>query len=595
MRRSTSTVRRACAVGTTIALVGLTTGLGIMTATAASAAPADQVSSSQVATSGDQAASSSQGTGTQDPDGGQATAGTDATTGSGDDTAAGTAPDGSTETGTDTSGAMPDTDGTGTGTGTGATPGSTGSTAPASGSPTVGTTPTDAPTEAQQDAPAVTIVGDARTGNTLEAKPTGFDEDGSFRFVWTIDGEPGAATLAKVDSLTLDEALAGKRVTVTVTGTPTDGSAARTTSATSETITQAPVFVDESGEPIVEGADVDDPQYLDATAGERFSYTFHADGFPAPSYRLDWYWDDEDGDDTVVSTEGQQRAQEHATANAQRNAFGAVGSGWQADEGDDEESGPEVQLPEGFTFDPATGVLSGSTDLAFSYDFAVTATSGTVSTTQYVELTVAPGKPAGFLVTTGDAATLETQRPVLWVISPRGDVTTITIDLDEDDLWSAIDIQDGGRPTVQQNGTLFVSGQPVDRFGNYVENFDEDGDPIVVETVTSDVATDVIERLDDEDGGGASVTFPHASVHTLTVSAPSMQGTSFAVEVVPTAAPALTPTTPAAAAPITRPTPGRLAYTGTDVSAPVAWTLGLLVAGAGLLGAGMLRRRRAQH
>ncbi len=391
MRRSTSTVRRACAVGTTIALVGLTTGLGIMTATAASAAPADQVSSSQVATSGDQAASSSQGTGTQDPDGGQATAGTDATTGSGDDTAAGTAPDGSTETGTDTSGAMPDTDGTGTGTG--ATPGSTGSTAPASGSPTVGTTPTDAPTEAQQDAPAVTIVGDARTGNTLEAKPTGFDEDGSFRFVWTIDGEPGAATLAKVDSLTLDEALAGKRVTVTVTGTPTDGSAARTTSATSETITQAPVFVDESGEPIVEGADVDDPQYLDATAGERFSYTFHADGFPAPSYRLDWYWDDEDGDDTVVSTEGQQRAQEHATANAQRNAFGAVGSGWQADEGDDEESGPEVQLPEGFTFDPATGVLSGSTDLAFSYDFAVTATSGTVSTTQYVELTVARASP----------------------------------------------------------------------------------------------------------------------------------------------------------------------------------------------------------
>lgn len=38
MRRSTSTVRRACAVGTTVALIGLTTGLGVMTATAATAA-----------------------------------------------------------------------------------------------------------------------------------------------------------------------------------------------------------------------------------------------------------------------------------------------------------------------------------------------------------------------------------------------------------------------------------------------------------------------------------------------------------------------------------------------------------------------------
>lgn len=599
MRRSTSTVRRACAVGTTIALVGLTTGLGIMTATAASAAPADEVSSSQTATatSGDQAASSGQGTGTQASDGDQAALGTDATAGSGDDTATGTTPDGSTETsiGTDTPGTTPDsatdTD-TDTGSaGTATTPGSTGSTTPASGTPAADATPTDAPTGAPQDAPAVTITGDARVGSTLEAKPTGYDEDGAFSFVWTIDGEPGTAPLAKVDSLTLDDALVGRKVTVSVTGTPADGSPVRTTSATTGAITQDPVFVDESGRPITEGADVDDPQYLDATAGEQFSYTFHAEGFPAPTYQLDWYWDDEEGDDTVVST----KAQQQATASAQQNALGTIGVGVQEDEGDDDDLGPDVQLPDGFTFDPRTGVLSGSTELASYYDFAVTATSGDVTAKQYVELTVNPGVPAGFAVTTADQATLETQQPVLWIISPEGDVTTVRIDLDADDLWSAIDVQEGGRPTVQQGGTLLVSGQPVDRFGNYVENFDEDGDPIVLETVTSDVASDVVERIDAEDGGGASVTFPHASIHTLTVSAPTMQGTSFAVEVVPTVAPALTPTTPVAAAPVSRPAVGSLAYTGADESAPIAWTLGLLVAGAGLLGARALRRRRAER
>ncbi|PZF56492.1 hypothetical protein DEJ23_10000 [Curtobacterium sp. MCSS17_008] len=575
MRRSTSTVRRACAVGTTIALVGLTTGLGIMTASTASAAPAEVTTSeTAAATTGGQASTGAPATDGgqtttdgQQPADGQAPAGSDATADTGDGSTgeegtAGSTPDGAAEpTATEPNSTEP-----------------TGTDTPGADAPT-----TDAPVSAEATDPAVAIVGDAKVGSTLEAKPTGFDEDGAFKYVWTIANEPGAAPLAKVDSLTLGEALAGKKVTVTVTGTPADGSPVRTTSATSETITQTPVFVDESGEPITEGADIDDPQYIDATAGEQFSYTFHADGFPAPTYQLAWYYDDEELDGTVVSTKAQELAQ--------RNAFGAIGVGWEADEGDEDDFGPEVQLPEGFTFDATTGVLSGTTELASWYDFAVTATSGDVTTKQYVELTVNPGVAAGFAVTAADQASLESREPVLWIITPEGDIMTIRLEVDENGDLSGVSERDGGRPTVQQGGTLLVVGQPVDRFGNYVEDYDEEGSPLIVQTVTSDVASDVIKPYDEAEGG-TSVTFPHASIHTLTVSAASLRSTSFAVEVVPTAGPAVVaPTTPVAAAPAARPTTGRLAYTGADETAPLAWALGLLVAGAGLVGARTLRRR----
>ena len=53
VHRSTSFVRRACAVGTATALIGLTTGLGVMTATTAYAAEAPTTDTSVTAPGAD--------------------------------------------------------------------------------------------------------------------------------------------------------------------------------------------------------------------------------------------------------------------------------------------------------------------------------------------------------------------------------------------------------------------------------------------------------------------------------------------------------------------------------------------------------------
>ncbi len=104
--------------------------------------------------------------------------------------------------------------------------------------------------------------------------------------------------------------------------------------------------------------------------------------------------------------------------------------------------------------------------------------------------------------------------------------------------------------------------------------------------MTSDVATDQIAF--DEDEYATKVTFPHASTHRLTVAQDDVS-VSFPVTVVPTAATVgTTPTVPTA-------TTGQLAFTGADETAPIAWALGLIAAGAGLAGARTIGRRRTQR
>ncbi|WFR65879.1 hypothetical protein P9139_12015 [Curtobacterium flaccumfaciens] len=179
-----------------------------------------------------------------------------------------------------------------------------------------------------------------------------------------------------------------------------------------------------------------------------------------------------------------------------------------------------------------------------------------------------------------------------WIIHPNGDVYT-------EDLLGDDEPVKGGQVTVAQGGTLLVGGSKVDRFGNTIfPDFDEDTDePIVfTPTVTSDVASDVIEPDSDlGELGVVSVTFPHASTHTLTVSGAGLPSTSFAVDVRPTAVPAVvTPVEPAAVA-VHHTGAGRLAYTGTDATGALPWALGLVLAGVGLIGARTLRRRRAQR
>lgn len=553
MRHSASTVRRACAVGTTAALVALTTGLGLVTATAAHAEPATDPTAS-TATS--------------------APAATDAP-----------APTADEATGPTTDTPAPSTAETAPAAETEATPEPTAPAVdealPADPTPTVPTpTPTDAPTAQQAVAPAVTITGDTEVGAVLTAVPTGFDEDGAFRYVWT---EVGSTTvLATSGSYTIDAAQAGEQLTVQVTGTLSDGSTA-TVSATSTAVTQDPVFVDAAGEPVTAGTEQGDDLPLQATAGEPFSYTFRAQGSPAPTYALAWYSGDDDGD--VVMTKSQAAALD---AGGSGGPGWTIGFGFQPDE-TDEEFGPEIQLPDGITFDAATGKLSGTATTASWYEFAVTATSGTESVTQYVELTVDPAAAFGVQVFSLDAESIDAPKKTMWIIGTDGTVLTVKLTVDEDGSFGGLDVVDGGRPTVAQGGTLVVSGNLVDRFGNPVDFADEDGNPVWTPIVTSDVASDVIAPYTEFDAESAvGVTFPHASTHTLTVGGEGLQSTSFPVDVRPTA-----PTVPTVAVAGATPTTGQLAYTGSDAVGALPWAAGLVLVGAGLLGARVVRRRRA--
>ncbi|MDM7891448.1 putative Ig domain-containing protein [Curtobacterium caseinilyticum] len=542
MRRSTSTVRRACAVGTTIALVGLSTGLGIMTATSASAAEA----SSAAVTDGATTAPTSSSTGTSTADAPGAAASTSKT------------PDAATPDAETPTAPAPDV------------PAASGTDAPATGEPAAPTTtaPTttpakpsvgdairgaaDAAKNAAQDAPVsataagqtAEIVGDVSYGGVLNAD---VDFTGG-SYVWT---DERGNVLSTDPYYEIGTEAAGQRVTVTVTGP--DGQLA--TGTTEDAV--PPVFLDTDGTPLFDG----DETYVEAVAGERFSATFRAESTPAATYAIEYLSSDDDDTST---------------------------------------------LPAGVSFDAATGTLSGvltSSD-AFA-QFIITATAGNPSaggssSTLFVDVDLQAAAPAGILVAAIDASDLED--PSLdtktWLITPDGTVSTGTLLDDQSDYTP------GGRISVPQGGSLVVYGLTVDRFGNLVmPDLDEDTGDITWPrtTVTSDVASDVVEDLTEEDSPSiARVTFPHASTHTLTVSSAGVPSTSFAVEVVPTAAAApttpvaLTPAAPVAAAAPVRQT-GRLAYTGADESAPIAWALGLLVAGAGLIGARTLRRRRAQR
>nr|WP_246328364.1 putative Ig domain-containing protein [Curtobacterium pusillum] len=320
---------------------------------------------------------------------------------------------------------------------------------------------------------------------------------------------------------------------------------------------------------------MDDPLYLDATAGDAFSYTFRAQGSPAPTYQLDWYYGDEEADaDSIVASKSQADS---------------IAIGYGFDEGDDDYT-VDDQLPDGITFDPATGELSGTATLASYYDFAVTATSGDVSTTQYVELTVDPAAAFGITAFTMDEKSITARDKRIWLIQPDGTISTVDLTTDEDGFPEELSLTPTGRPTVDQGGTLVVSGSPVDRFGNDTSTYDDDGNPTFIPTVTSDVASDVVAPYEEngaEGQGVFGVTFPHASVHTLTVSSGALQPVSFAVDVRPT-----TPTV-AVVKPVA--TTGQLAYTGSDATGALPWALGLVLAGVGLIGARTLRRRHAQR
>ena len=521
MHRSTSTTRRACALGTTIALIGMSTGFGVLTSTAAYADTSTAaVASSTASQPTDTTAQPTDTTSDQSAGSTASPAPTSPTS----TTPADGSTNPSTPAGTDTAAAEP--------TGTSDAPAA--STAPAPSGDTAATADSSAAAApAEQDAE---ILGDPAVGERLNVR-TAFTAEG---WSWTDDQ---GTVLSTGPFLEVGTEAIGHRISVVVTGA--DGEIARGTTDAAV----APVFTDADGNQYVDG----DSTSIQAVAGEAFSGTFTAEGTPAATYTAQSV-SPEDGEYSSV-------------------------------------------LPEGITFDAATGTVRGTlTSTDESYEVLVTATVGQASSSLFVDISVEAAAPAGILVTAIDAGTLDSAGPTnAWLIAPDGSVSSGDItDFPED-------FTPGGRPTVAQGGSLVVYGTSVDRFGNDVLPFDDETGEInwPKTTVTSDVASDLIEELSEGDGPAvAQVTFPHASTHTLTVASAGLPSTSFAVEVTPTAVPTvLTPATPvAAAAPVTpkRPT-GRLAYTGTDETAPIAWALGLIAAGAGLVGARALRRRRAQR
>ncbi|MFB9647453.1 hypothetical protein [Curtobacterium pusillum] len=558
MRRSTSTVRRACAVGTTAALVALTTGLGIATATAAHAdtvstlsAPADPQPQDTTGTdagigTGSDETGTGTGTGTGTDETGTVT-GTGTGTGTDGDTTTDAASGGSgaapvTGTGSDATGP---TDGSGTGSGVDTDQTTTtdgGTTAPSN---TVRRT-TDATSESgtsttEVAAKTVKIAGAVKVGVTLRAETTGFAAPHTY--AWTRDGDTTVLSIDESYTLTEDD------VDHVMTLTVTDSATSTAISATSEKVSQDVAFAD------ADTNSVDAPLTFTEDAGVAYSHSFAvAEGSGTVTYSIGYsYPEDVDPSDS-----------------------------------DDQ---PESYLPDGVQFDPTTGVLRGESISAGDYEFTVVATNGTSSATEYVSITVNPDVAVGVLAFTSDTSNddifNETKASNAWIIEPDGTITTVhrPADLDADPT-----IEFGGQPTVKQGQSLWIQGFSVDQYGNPTADFDEETGDLPQPVVTSDVATDQIAWDDDE--YAVRVTFPHASTHHLTV---AQDGASvrFPVTVVPTAA---TVTTIASTPTGTTGTTGRqLAYTGSDATGALPWALGLVLAGVGLIGARTLRRRHAQR
>jgi len=532
VHRSTAFVRRACAVGTATALIGLTTGFGVMTATTAYAAdaPIDTAATAPAVSGGDTSTS----------------------------TAAGLPADAGTGTGTATTATSdPAPTGTpGSPTAPAPTPAPAQDAAPATAKPAA--TPTAEPSATPAAERSVKIDGAPRVGQKLYAATKGFTGK-NYSYTWSVDGVPTDDTSSSFE-LTTDEIGTVIRVVVS-TEVPDEFEV-----ATLEDIKPNPTFADTTTE--------DEPLELSATAGEAFSRSFAVTGTKSGdvSYAIGW-----------VDLDSAEPGQE-----------------------------PASQLPQGFHLDEKTGIISGSTKWATYADFTVVATSRGVSATEYVEIDVEAGAPVGVQVFTadrqqvadfvGDGSEIPKGELSGWQIDFDGSVSTFTESFRDsgDGFGYSQSVIPGGQPTVPQGGSLLVSGSPVDRFGNWVSEADGDSYPIAV---TSNVASDVVRTLpEDVDTfgyGSLAVTFPHASEHRLTVRSSGFSA-AFSVEVVPTAtAPVATPpvvTPPVAAAPIgTAPVRtaahGRLAYTGTDATDSLPWALGMLAAGAALVGLRFARRR----
>lgn len=240
MHRSTSGVRRACAVGTTIALIGLTTGLGVFGATSAYAVDtADTSATSTSTTGGDTAAPTAEPTVT--------------------DSAEPTAP--TTAPATDPAAAP-------------SAPATTGTTGTPAKAPKAAVSALAVASEAQ-------IVGEAKVGVTLRADAP--EVTGPYAYAWSTDG---GVTVASTSSVyVLKAADLGKRVTVVITGANDDTATATTAEVTEDVAFATPTTADT-------------PRTIEITAGDTLDETFTvATGSDPVSYAIG-YTDPDSSDPT---------------------------------------------------------------------------------------------------------------------------------------------------------------------------------------------------------------------------------------------------------------------------------------------------------
>ncbi|WIE66247.1 putative Ig domain-containing protein [Curtobacterium sp. MCLR17_036] len=220
--------------------------------------------------------------------------------------------------------------------------------------------------------------------------------------------------------------------------------------------------------------------------------------------------------------------------------------------------------PDGLAVGDTSGVLSGTPTVAGEYDFQVMAMNGSRAATAYVHLVVRPAATSGVRLLVGVVGT-----PRAWL-------------QDEDGLREVFAESTEVVPTdavpASQGSTMHLRVTPVDAYGNEAAGAD-DRRPVVTSSVASDEVTLPNGAFEPR------IRFVDASRHIVTV---TIDDVSVRVPVEVTA----TVAAPAGTTPVAGAGTGQLAFTGADASSPLAWALGLLAAGGGLL-VHRLRRRRA--
>ena len=220
----------------------------------------------------------------------------------------------------------------------------------------------------------------------------------------------------------------------------------------------------------------------------------------------------------------------------------------------------DARIPDHLTLDRETGVLSGTPTIAGDYRFDVVATSGTQTVRREVHVVVTPGVTTHLQTFIGPNPQLLGN--TTWGYGPGDQLIRI------DGTGESATHEDVDSIPVRQGDSLYVKTTPMDAWGNATAPVEPaPGDP--APKVTSSIGSDQVTFLPSV--WSTQIRFPHASVHTITVALDGATST-FDVSVTPVSS------------------DGSLAYTGADESGPLAWALGLLASGAGLL-VWRLRRR----